>query len=155
MEEFPLNISKYCIAKLLFQAGFEKVNKSSCEVLCDILFNYIQRLGNEIKLKAEHQGRTKVNIDDITLYFDEVGIKQQDLNDFCKVWINSKTLATTTQNTEEKNDGYNNVEEKDKNNSTKYSTNFPRLIPPEFPMSNFFFIIFLFFFFSLFFFIYI
>ncbi|ORY26090.1 hypothetical protein LY90DRAFT_674657 [Neocallimastix californiae] len=134
MEEFPLNISKYCIAKLLFQAGFEKVNKSSCEVLCDILFNYIQRLGNDIKLKAEHQGRTKVNIDDITLYFDEVGIKQQDLNEFCKVWIHSKNSTSTTQNTEEKNDENNNAEEKDKNNLSKSSTDFPRLMPPEFPM---------------------
>jgi len=138
MEEFPLKISKYCIAKLLFQAGFEKVNKSSCEVLCDILFNYIERLGSDIKSKAEHQGRTKVNIDDITLYFDEVGIKQQDLNDFCKIWINSKNSNSSTQNAEEKTEENNAVEEKDKNNITKSSTDFPRLSPPEFPMSKYF-----------------
>jgi len=138
MEEFPLKISKYCIAKLLFQAGFEKVNKSSCEVLCDILFNYIERLGSDIKSKAEHQGRTKVNIDDITLYFDEVGIKQQDLNDFCKIWINSKNSNSSTQKAEEKTEENNAVEEKDKNNITKSSTDFPRLSPPEFPMSKYF-----------------
>jgi len=141
MEEFPLNISKYCIAKLLFQAGFEKVNKSSCEVLCDILFNYIQRLGSDIKSKAEHQGRTKVNIDDITLYFDEVGIKQQDLNDFCKIWIHSKNSILPPQNASEEKTEENNVEEeKDKNNNTKSSTDFPRLTPPKFPMSNYIFI---------------
>lgn len=79
MDKYLEQIAFNYISLILNSVGFEKANKSTCEVLEEIYCKYLEKLGRELKKCSEHHGTTEVSIEDLVYYFEDAGIKCKDL----------------------------------------------------------------------------
>jgi len=107
MDKYLEQISFNYISLILNSVGFEKANKSTCEVLEEIYCQYLENLGRELKKCSEHHGATEVSIDDLVYYFEDAGIKCKDLESMLQNGIqvrkkknNSKLLVQIKNNKE-------------------------------------------------------
>jgi len=79
MDKYLEQIAFNYISLILNSVGFERANKSTCEVLEEIYCQYLENLGRELKKCSEHHGATEVSIEDLVYYFEDAGIKCRDL----------------------------------------------------------------------------
>ncbi|KAG4098087.1 hypothetical protein H8356DRAFT_398246 [Neocallimastix lanati (nom. inval.)] len=79
MDKYLEQIALKYISLILNSVGFDKANKSTCEVLEEIYCEYLEKLGRELKKCSEHHGTTEVSIEDLVYYFEDAGIKCKDL----------------------------------------------------------------------------
>jgi len=79
MDKYLEQIAFNYISLILNSVGFERANKSTCEVLEEIYCQYLENLGRELKRCSEHHGATEVSIEDLVYYFEDAGIKCKDL----------------------------------------------------------------------------
>ncbi|ORX76685.1 hypothetical protein BCR32DRAFT_271122 [Anaeromyces robustus] len=107
MDKYLEQIAFNYISLILNSVGFEKANKSTCEVLEEIYCKYLEKLGRELKRCSEHHGTTEVSIEDLVYYFEDAGIKCKDLESILQHGIqlrnkknNSKLLLQISNNRE-------------------------------------------------------
>ncbi|OUM65387.1 hypothetical protein PIROE2DRAFT_60043 [Piromyces sp. E2] len=79
MDKYLEQIAFRYISLIVNSVGFERANKSTCEVLEEIYCQYLEKLGRELKKCSEHHGTSEVSIDDLVYYFEDAGIKCRDL----------------------------------------------------------------------------
>jgi len=79
MDKYLEQIAFRYISLIVNSVGFERANKSTCEVLEEIYCQYLEKLGRELKKCSEHHGTSEVSIEDLVYYFEDAGIKCKDL----------------------------------------------------------------------------
>ncbi|ORX60925.1 hypothetical protein BCR36DRAFT_407923 [Piromyces finnis] len=79
MDKYLEEIAFRYISFIVNSVGFERANKSTCEVLEKIYCQYLEKLGRELKRCSEHHGTSEASIEDLVYYFEDAGIKCRDL----------------------------------------------------------------------------
>eukprot|EP01095_Lingulamoeba_sp_RSL-Kostka_P015605 TRINITY_DN7235_c0_g1_i1.p1 TRINITY_DN7235_c0_g1~~TRINITY_DN7235_c0_g1_i1.p1 ORF type:complete len:294 (+),score=71.65 TRINITY_DN7235_c0_g1_i1:101-982(+) len=128
MEEFTRHLAKITICQICKSFGFESIQASALETLCDVFVKYIEEIGYSAHIYAEHANRTDVNFHDVCLALSEANSSITELINFLSI---SKSLPYPYKKLPKFSHQDNNFAKRRELRGTPEE--FPRSIPPIFP----------------------
>lgn len=85
--DFAHSLLRLVASQQLLQAGADRVQARAADVLTELLARYLELLARNAKDVAETGGRTEANLADVGLVFAELGVRAEDLGEFCRLWL--------------------------------------------------------------------
>ncbi|KAI9024131.1 hypothetical protein DFJ74DRAFT_72905 [Hyaloraphidium curvatum] len=89
--DFSHDLGRIVVGQVLYQTGFDKLQFRTADLLAEIMFRYLELLATSTKGNAENAGRTEANLEDVNDVFYDLGVKMDDLREFCKLWLVEKS----------------------------------------------------------------
>ncbi|KAK6177116.1 hypothetical protein SNE40_015283 [Patella caerulea] len=80
--EYSRSVLKIAVAQICQNLGWNSTQVTPLELLTDVMERYILELGNIAHRYSEQFGRTEVNLDDVGLAFQQMGVRLDELTEY-------------------------------------------------------------------------
>lgn len=80
--KFTKQTLKVVVSQICQTIGWHSIHTTSLEVLIDVLHRYLAELAKTSHVYADQFGRTRPNLDDVGLAFNELGIELRELEEY-------------------------------------------------------------------------
>lgn len=81
-EKFTKQTLRVVVSQICQTIGWHSIQTSSLETLIDVLHRYLEEIARTSHLYADQFGRTRPNLDDLGLAFNEMGIELKELEEY-------------------------------------------------------------------------
>lgn len=94
-DEYSRSLAKVAVAQVAEVAGFDACMDSAVEILADLLLRYTSTICTSAHDYAELAGRTRVNVPDVLLSLEDLGLTSDDLNQYTKLQVGVVAIFDT------------------------------------------------------------
>lgn len=84
VDNYSRSLLKVSIAQICQGLGWHAMQSTPCDIMVDVLQRYIEKVGRVSSQYATQFGRTHVNLDDLALCFQDIGVNLYEMENYIR-----------------------------------------------------------------------